>query len=204
MIPVAPPLPHLPSAPADPTADPVDPSTPSLLLECVPHAVKAFLEAVGALGTGVVAVEAHRASLASVVRLVPFSSASGHDEDEDRARCRAIAPCVPWICDLLAAHPGDASVVEPCLILLRRIAWAVEDRAAQLEPVVPLVLPALRAHAGTHTGIAEHGLAYLRMLAYEATCKVRAVGLRWGRLGRERRGHVSRAHARTSTYLLNS
>ena len=96
-------------------------------------------------------------------------------------------------------------MVEPCLILLRRIAWAAEDRAAQLEPVVPLVLPALRAHAGTHTGIAEHGLAYLRMLAYEATCKVRAVGLQWDQLGRERRGHVSWAvGTRTYTYLLST
>ncbi len=62
VTPVAPPPPHLPSVPTDPAADPVDPSTPSLLLECVPHAVDAFLEAVGALGTGAVAVEARGAA----------------------------------------------------------------------------------------------------------------------------------------------
>ena len=89
-----------------------------------------------------------------------------------------LEPCVPWLTSCLQTHAAVEGVAQHCLFLLRRVVWAM-DKKAPLLTVVPLITVALRNHHGAPL-VVEHGLAILRLLAYEDGNEVGTLGRpRW-------------------------
>jgi hypothetical protein len=137
----------------------------AFLVECSQECVAAFLDAV----SGDPLPEASlQQALASVVRLVPRLTL---EPDEERRRCAAISPLLLWIEAVLSRHANSAAVVEHCFFLLRRMAWASEDKAAFL-PVVPSGLVALGLHRAV-PAVAEHALVAFTNIAEPDAAKVR-------------------------------
>ena len=64
---------------------------------------------------------------------------AGLTDAEDRYRCGVVSGALPTLLALLEVHGTDGVVVERTLLLLRRIAWAAEDKVSLLRTVPALV-----------------------------------------------------------------
>jgi hypothetical protein len=111
-------------------------------------------------------------TLESVVQLVPRH---GLDLVEERRRCLIIAPLLPWVHAALTRSVSSADIVERCTFLLRRIAWAAEDKVLLMR-VVDSAVAAMDTHRGV-AAVAEHGLCFLSYVSLADPNRVRRLCL---------------------------
>lgn len=126
------------------------------------------LTSAGALRAFLKVLEAHVPTIETQRRGVAAATKFAFDArvpmDERRVRCRAMSACLPWLLSVLAAHGGDAPLVEQALSLVNSLAWGIEGSRTPVMAAVPAISAALRMHAG-QPGVVRQGLGCLNTLS---------------------------------------